>query len=230
MPTPNDSLQAEIPNEFGVTGTGELDLGLEPAPTRAHGRSGARPGLSGRPGYGPGVAPGSIVMPGLAPDAEPPPPAEGEASWETWVDLGWEPGDYGDPETDPDDFDTFLAGMPDEVRADFLAGPFTGDEGPIPAGFLHHERGGPTGVGFASGGVLDGMEPGPWLARALDAAIAGGAQSARRVGADRGAVRQPEDCIVGRRQRSRRRGDARQTAGRAVGHAGQFAPCGACQR
>ncbi|HSR84660.1 MAG TPA: HNH endonuclease signature motif containing protein [Streptosporangiaceae bacterium] len=157
--------------EFGVTAAGELDLGLGPAPAPADERAGARPG---RPAPGPGLAPGSVVMPGLAPDAEPPPPAEGEASWETWVDLGWEPGDYGDPETDPDDFDVFLAGMPEEVRADLLAGPFTGDEGPIPAGFLHHERGGPTGVGFASGGVLDGMEPGPWLARALDAATAGG--------------------------------------------------------
>jgi len=156
MPTPDESLEAVIPSQFGVTGDGELDLGLAPAS--------AAPRRSGRPHRrGPAAAcePDSAAGPTLADAGE---------GWESWVDMGWEPGDHGDPETDPDDFEAFVAGMPEEVRADFLAGPFTGDEGPIPAGFLHHERGGPTGVGFASGGVLDGMEPGPWLAQALDTA------------------------------------------------------------
>jgi len=43
-------------------------------------------------------------------------------------------------------------GMPDGVRADYLAGPWTGGGESIPAGFLHHDRGGPCGVGFAAGG------------------------------------------------------------------------------
>ncbi len=94
--------------------------------------------------------------------------------YEELVDRGWDPGDHGDPETDPDDFEAWLAGLPAEVREDFLAGPFTGEGGPVPAGFLHHERSGPSGVGFASGGVLDTAEPDWWLARALDRATAGG--------------------------------------------------------
>jgi len=98
----------------------------------------------------------------------------GDAGWDDWIDRGWEPGDYGDPETDPDDLEVFVAGMPAEVRADFLAGPFTGAEGPVPAGFVHHGLSGPSGIGFAAGGALDGMEPGPWLAKALDAATSAG--------------------------------------------------------
>ena len=94
--------------------------------------------------------------------------------YEELLDRGWDPGDDGDPETDPDDFEAWLAGLPAEVREDFLAGPFTGEGGPVPAGFLHHERSGPSGVGFASGGVLDTAEPDWWLARALDRATAGG--------------------------------------------------------
>ena len=154
MPTPDEPLEAVIPSEFGVTGHGELDLGLAPAS--------AAPRRSARPHHrGPAAACGPAADPAVADAGE---------GWESWVDMGWEPGDHGDPETDPDDLEAFVAGMPAEVRADFLAGPFTGDEGPIPAGFLHHDRGGPSGLGFASGGVLDGMEPGPWLARALDTA------------------------------------------------------------
>ena len=42
----------------------------------------------------------------------------------------------------------------------------------MPAGFLHHLRGGPSGTGFAAGGVLDTLAPGPWLADALAAATA----------------------------------------------------------
>jgi hypothetical protein len=118
-------------NEFGITGDGELDLGLGQAP-----------------------------------------PA-GDVSYGDWIDAGWEPGDYGDPESGPDDGEGWLAGLPDGVRADYLAGPWTGGGESIPAGFLHHDRGGPCGVGFAAGGALDSLAPGPWLAEALTAAAGG---------------------------------------------------------
>jgi hypothetical protein len=94
--------------EFGVTGAGELDLGLDDTTAPACGD---------------------------VPDVDLP--------VEDLIDRGWEPGDDGDPETDPDDFEAWLAGMPAEVRADFLAGPFTGEGGPIPAGL-------PAGVGHDS--------------------------------------------------------------------------------
>ena len=101
-------------------------------------------------------------------------PAGDEWSYDEWVDDGWIPGDWGDPETDPDDEQAWLASLPADVRADFLAGPWTGDGEAIPAGFLHHERGGPSGAGFAAGGALDTLAPGPWLSEAVSAATADG--------------------------------------------------------
>ena len=101
--------------------------------------------------------------------AEPP-----EWSQDEWVDRGWLPGDYGDPASEPDDYEAWLAGLPADVRAEFLAGAWTGDGEAIPAGFLHHMQGGPSGVGFAAGGVLDSMVPGPWLADAIAGATADG--------------------------------------------------------
>ncbi len=95
-------------------------------------------------------------------------------SYDEWVDDGWIPGDWGDPETDPDDEQAWLASLPAEVREDFLAGPWTGEREAIPAGFLHHQRGGPSGAGFAAGGALDSLAPGPWLSEAVAAATAGG--------------------------------------------------------
>ncbi len=95
-------------------------------------------------------------------------------SYDDLVDRGWVPGDYGDPETDPDDEEAWLAGLPADLRADFLAGAWTGTGESIPAGFLHHERSGPSGVGFAAGGALDAMAPGPWLAEALAGATSDG--------------------------------------------------------
>ena len=98
------------------------------------------------------------------------PTASGPRDWD------WEPGDDGDPETGPDDYQAWLAGLPAAVRADFLAGAWTGAGESIPAGFLHHLRGGPSGTGFAAGGVFDTLAPGPWLADALTTttAAAGG--------------------------------------------------------
>jgi hypothetical protein len=79
------------------------------------------------------------------------------------------------PELDPadDDEDLWLAGLPNEVRAEYLAGPWTGEGEAEAAGFLHHVPG-PSGRGFASGGALDTLDPGPWLAKAVTTATADG--------------------------------------------------------
>jgi hypothetical protein len=139
--------------EFGVTGGGELDLGLSDiAGPAADGPRSARP-----------PAPAAAAR-------------AGDDGWDDWPepDSDFEPVFGCDPETDPDDYEEFVAAMPPDVRADFLAGPFTGEQGPIRAGFLHHERGGQTGTGFAAGGALDLLEPGPWLAKALAGATVRG--------------------------------------------------------
>src|SRR5580704_11628900 len=136
-------------NEFTVTGQGELDLGLGPAGCS---RNSARPPRRGA----------------AAASGEP----QDDWSYNDAVDLDWEPGPCGDPETDPDDYQGWLAGLPAEVRADFLAGAWTGAGESIPAGFLHHLRAGPAGTGFAAGGVLDTLPPGPWLADATATATA----------------------------------------------------------
>jgi hypothetical protein len=88
--------------------------------------------------------------------------------------FDFDPGGLCDPELEPafdpelgadgDDIEGWLAGLPTDVRAEFEAGPWTGDGEAWAAGFLHHEDG-PTGTGFAAGGVLDRMQPGPLLAR-----------------------------------------------------------------
>jgi len=129
-----------------VTDGGELDLGLPDSPARVS------PARSSHGGDAPGE----------------------DWSDDDWVDNGWMPGDYGDPETDFVDDEAWLASLPADVRAEFLAGAWTGDGETVPAGFLHHLHSGPVGIGFAAGGVLDEMTPGPWLGDAITAAIADG--------------------------------------------------------
>ena len=146
--------ESGLSGEFGLTESGELDLGL-PVPG---------------PAEGPGSAGGGAAGGGAAGEDA----AEGPWSFDEWIDAGWVPGDYGDPETDPDDDQAWLASLPADVREEFLAGPWTGDDGRIPAGFLHHVRGGPSGYGFAAGGALDSLAPGSWLSEAVTAAAAGG--------------------------------------------------------
>ena len=63
----------------------------------------------------------------------------------------------------------WLASLPADIRADYLDGPYTGAGDAFAPGFTHHDGGGPSGYGFAAGGVLDQMPPGPWLAQALTA-------------------------------------------------------------
>jgi hypothetical protein len=81
-------------------------------------------------------------------------------------------GEY--PDDDEAGEPAWLAAMPPDVREDYLAGPYTGAGEAFPVGFTHRDPGGPSGVGFAAGGVLDGLEPGPWLARALTEVTAAG--------------------------------------------------------
>jgi len=143
-------------DEFEVTSSGELDLGIpESGPFEPSVRRTALP---------PDAAEAGAVEMDYGP----------EWSFDDWVDAEWVPGDYGDPETDPDDEQAWLASLPADVREEFLAGAWTGDGELIPAGFLHHQRGGPSGAGFAAGGALDTLAPGPWLSEAVGAAVADG--------------------------------------------------------
>jgi hypothetical protein len=66
--------------------------------------------------------------------------------------------------------------MSDDVPFDrpHLSRPYTGAGEAIAVGFTHRDKCGPTGVGFAAGGALDLLAPGPLLARELAAATAGG--------------------------------------------------------
>jgi hypothetical protein len=131
-------------SEISMTDSGELDLGV---PRTPH------------------PVPAAAELPGE------PDPAGLDREW---IDRGWVPGDHGDPELDPADDEAWLAGLPADIRADFLAGAWTGNGDAIPAGFLHHLRSGPSGVGFAAGGMLDGLAPGPWLSEAVSMATAAG--------------------------------------------------------
>ncbi len=78
------------------------------------------------------------------------------------LDEPW-PGYPFSPENAPPDEDDVVAG-------DL----WTGDGEAIPAGFLHRE-GGRRGSGFAAGGVLDGLAPGPVLAGFVAGAAGDGA-------------------------------------------------------
>src|SRR5215472_6994907 len=152
-------------NEFEVNDQGQLDLGLG---TPAAARGAPVP---------PAAVPGDWwADPAAAGLAEVDPAVLDQDGYE--VDPGEEPGVWLPPDVDPypDDQDeaAFVAGMPADVRAEYLAGPFTGAGEKMPAGFLHHGPDGTSGVGFAAGGVLDGMPPGGWLARALTAVTAAG--------------------------------------------------------
>src|SRR5215469_2902318 len=61
----------------------------------------------------------------------------------------------------------WIAGLPADICADYLDEPYTGAGEAFSPGFTHHDNGGPTGTGFAAGGVLDQMPPGTLLAPAL---------------------------------------------------------------
>ncbi len=110
-------------------------------------------------------------------------PLAGDAdSWapdwdiDDWIDAAGDPAERFAPDEVDTDVDeaTWLRGLPADVRAAYLAGPWTGAGEPVPAGFTHRNRDGRTGLGFASGGAYDTLAPGPWLAEAITAVTAGG--------------------------------------------------------
>jgi hypothetical protein len=84
----------------------------------------------------------------------------------SWLEeYDWDPAEHDwDPEQDDGDADGWLAVLAAGGQAQFGDAGWTGEGESIAAGFLHHDDG-PAGVGFASGGVLDRLEPGPALAR-----------------------------------------------------------------
>ena len=125
-------------NEFRVTDQGELDLGLAAPAT------GPRP--VARPPRGRMTA-AAACPPGARPSPTDDGPGNDWPADDLLADWDFEPGDDGDPETDPDDYQAWLAGLPAAVRADYLAGAWTGKGESIPAGFLHHLRAGPSGAG-----------------------------------------------------------------------------------
>jgi hypothetical protein len=155
--------------EFRVTDQGELDLGLS-APAASPRPAARPPRRTSAARAGAACPPGATQQPCDLPAGDDwlndDWPAGEIAGWD------WEPTDDGDPDISPDDYQAWLAGLPADVRADYLAGPWTGAGETIPAGFLHHLAGGPSGAGFAAGGVLDTLAPGPWLADALATATA----------------------------------------------------------
>jgi hypothetical protein len=78
-----------------------------------------------------------------------------------------------DPFTSPPDGDEdWLNDLPAEQREEFLTAPWTGAGEAEAAGFLHH-AGGRPGVGFAAGGSLDLLAPGPVLAGFAEEAAGG---------------------------------------------------------
>jgi hypothetical protein len=91
--------------------------------------------------------------------------------WEWWAGDGWDDPDPRDEDYDQDaEHASWLASLPAGMRAEYEAGPWTGAGESIPAGFLHHDHDVPSGAGFAAGGALDGLAPGPLLAGAAAAA------------------------------------------------------------
>jgi hypothetical protein len=105
-----------------------------------------------------------------------------EPDWVVPEDPGWEPppdeaewdahmaevmdSPPWDPETDDDDMEGWIAGLPDDIRAWWLAPEPGKDQREVfPAGYWHHDDEVPAGAGFAAGGTWDRLPPGPTLAR-----------------------------------------------------------------
>src|SRR5215469_8550369 len=116
--------------------------------------------------------------------------SEGTSGWEEVTgqvsDLSWR-DDEAVPAAEPpwwlsDEFlgtpeqehAAWLAGLPADIRADYLDGPYTGGGEAFGPGFTHHDGGGPSGAGFAAGGALDTAAPGWPLAQALAGAAGPG--------------------------------------------------------
>jgi hypothetical protein len=68
--------------------------------------------------------------------------------------------------TDEAEYASWLRTLPEDIRSDYLIGPWTGAGESMAAGFLHHDHDGRRGEGFASGGYFDLLAPGLELAAA----------------------------------------------------------------
>jgi hypothetical protein len=87
------------------------------------------------------------------------------------VDAGWDPSDHGDPATDPDDEDAWLASLPPDIRADLETRP------PLPPVLMSADGDWlpeAARAGFAARGFADAALPGPGLADLLAAATMDG--------------------------------------------------------
>jgi hypothetical protein len=87
------------------------------------------------------------------------------------IDAGWDPSDHGDPATDPDDEDAWLASLPPDIRADLETRP------PLPPVLMSADGDWlpeAARAGFAARGFADAALPGPGLADLLTAATADG--------------------------------------------------------
>jgi hypothetical protein len=87
------------------------------------------------------------------------------------IDAGWDPSDHGDPATDPDDEDAWLASLPPEIRADLETRP------PLPPVLMSSDGDWlpeAARAGFAARGFADEALPGPGLADLLTAATVDG--------------------------------------------------------
>jgi hypothetical protein len=89
--------------------------------------------------------------------------------WDEW-DLAAADDDFSPEHDDDIDMAGWIAALPADIRAEWTAGPWTGDGEAFAAGFLHHDLDGVRGDGFAAGGPLDLMTAGPMLAQLLAAA------------------------------------------------------------
>ncbi len=75
------------------------------------------------------------------------------------------------------EFNAWLRGLPDEIRADYLSRPWAGPIETEPAGFHHHDtEPGSAGIGFGAGGAHDTLPPGPDLASLAAATDSGRAE------------------------------------------------------
>jgi hypothetical protein len=119
------------------------------------------PGRDNDPGQDDGCEPSPVAA---GPDSAPSPAAHEDPllpDEEPW----WLTDEFcGTPE---EEHAAWLASLPADIRADYLTGPYTEPGEAFAPGFTHHDGGGPSGPGFAAGGVLDQMPPEPWLAQAL---------------------------------------------------------------
>jgi hypothetical protein len=85
-----------------------------------------------------------------------------------WFEDEINTGDAADAdtgETAEEEHEAWLRGLPDDIRAEYLCRPWAGPLETDPAGFWHRDiEPGLAGIGFAAGGALDVMSPGPGLA------------------------------------------------------------------